>query len=112
MAKQKITRSRAKWEHVGNVGVDSGQIIIGDPCSIGEKSAEFQVTISTGWGDGIYPVSGLRDKDGNLIALYIDLNPFDESCMSAAAVHKVRNGSTMVDVGSEFARGGGVTRIS
>jgi len=69
-----------EWVHLGYIPVDSGQIIIGDPCSIDDYHAtenradtlveartktfknkrkiDISLKLSTGMGDGYYPVIG------------------------------------------------------
>lgn len=69
-----------EWVPLGYIPVDSGQIIIGDPCSIDDyhdketrydglveagtktfknnRKIDINLTLSTGIGDGYYPVIG------------------------------------------------------
>jgi len=79
-------------KELGVVGVDSGQLIITDPCYINtlpvyEKLCDIdgQVYFPRGFegagvkitgfgGDGIFPVFGEYDKDGLLVKVVIDLD--------------------------------------
>ena len=75
-----------EWKRIGFVGVDSGTLMISDPCyTIGTKTPEWNdfcknhllkdgadfgsewnngtgVTAATRWGDGSYPVYALFDN--------------------------------------------------
>tara|TARA_A100001515_G_scaffold141710_1_gene139038 strand:+ start:37 stop:357 length:321 start_codon:yes stop_codon:yes gene_type:complete len=83
---------------IGEVGVDSGSVFIGDPCyvihqdklpeSLGESWSDFcdkyrkdlPVSLPNGlgvwsltrYGDGLYPVYELLDEDGRITGLYVD----------------------------------------
>ena len=75
---------------IGSVAVDTGQIVILDPCraeelddwkptDFGKKQlSEFVVSAPTGMGDGRYPVFAdvllLPDGDESLVGIYIDFN--------------------------------------
>ena len=76
---------KENWKLVGHIGVDSGMCWIGDPCYIGDGLPELDVSnekgpymksfnyeagheglgvcVSTGYGDGFYPVHALLEKD-------------------------------------------------
>jgi len=89
----------AKWETVGQIGVDAGLCWLGDPCYIMGKDAGEQpaktwsefcddlhkrenrgaaqwnykhghaglgVTVTTGFGDGTYPVQVKRTSEGRI----------------------------------------------
>lgn len=78
-----------KWETIGTVGVDAGLIMIGDPCYVAHDShpdhpvhhwSDFcnliekgdhwnigdGVVVTSGYGDGEYPVQIRRAKDGRI----------------------------------------------
>jgi hypothetical protein len=78
-----------KWETVGKMGVDAGLCWIGDPCYCVTPDAEGHpaqtwgefcdiigsddvhefktgVCVSTGYGDGVYPVQIRRDDNGRV----------------------------------------------
>ena len=91
-----------KKEIIGQVGVDSGSILISDPCHINnyfsiqgkdiykiypENERHFQIntkatkntikipiamTLRTGYGDGIYPVTATYNADGVISKVEID----------------------------------------
>lgn len=81
--------SGADWEDVGEVGVDSGLIWIGDPCyqgiSVekgffdGPKPKEYTegVCTPTGYGDGSYRVYVQR-KDGRVMKIMVDFDREEE----------------------------------
>lgn len=80
-----------RWKKIGSVGVDSGRVLIVDPCyakdaakyiALGpEPCDEHQyyfeagppcaVVSSTGVGDGIFPVEVRRDEDGTITELRV-----------------------------------------
>jgi len=82
---------KAELKQLGVVGVDSGQLIITDPCYIDslpnyKKLCDINgqvyfrdghpaagVKIEDFGGDGIFPVFGEYDKDGLLVKVVIDL---------------------------------------
>jgi hypothetical protein len=91
------TESGIQHVHIGNVGVDSGQLVIADPCNVrdlpmsdvvnaslsgGGLVSEFAhipgaglaVASPTAYGDGIYPVFQVIDN-GELVGLFIDFQP-------------------------------------
>lgn len=79
---------------IGTIGVDSGQIMIIDPCYIdgswdessydecctaslsknrfGAVKSLFAICSSTAYGDGEYPVYAEVDKDGMITSVHID----------------------------------------
>ncbi len=85
-------------EHIGSVGVDSGQLMIVDPGYISDKGIkdrvdmdevyaatssdegcgqvlnDLAVTFSTAWGDGGYDVYAVRDEEGRIIKVEIDMS--------------------------------------
>lgn len=82
----------SQWEKIGETGVDSGQLVIIDPCHImGEKEYDtmianrFQgnrcdptqykdgVILNTANGDGTYEVFAKKAKDGSIYELKISL---------------------------------------
>jgi Protein of unknown function (DUF4241) len=116
--------NESEWEFAGVVGVDSGQVMIGDPCylnsewdpepdrvvpdyegvpegnfsysgackaTLGEKKygqlnyrlghAGAGVALSSGWGDGTYPVLIRRNEEGRIAEariVFIDEEDDDE----------------------------------
>ena len=91
---------RAKWETVGEIGVDAGRVIVGDPCyfaapdasnafesldelwgQVGERLVAplafkhgghgMAVVVSSGLGDGVYPVEVRRAKNGRIAELRV-----------------------------------------
>lgn len=76
------------WERVGEIGVDAGIVMVGDPCYVNATdhpiknwpkfcdslvgdttqlnyrhgSAGLGVVVSSGYGDGVYPVYIRREK--------------------------------------------------
>ena len=88
MAKKKAAaKSRKKaekeWEQIGLVTIDTGSLLLIDPCHAGDfckpMSLEYgevvldddkrtAVITSTGWGDGQYLVEGRYQKDTGRLA--------------------------------------------
>ena len=93
-----------EWVEVGAVGVDTGTVMIADPCYAEdmakqvivayearenfadttewgfhgrEKDGVAGVISTTGIGDGCFPVYVKRDAEGNVVALMIDFRPTD-----------------------------------
>jgi hypothetical protein len=84
----------APGEYIGQVGVDSGMLMITDPCYVKEATTDkceeiYKVTenelnsgqilnglgfaLQTGYGDGIYEVTAKRDEKGRIIKVEINL---------------------------------------
>jgi hypothetical protein len=69
---------------IGHVWVDSGHIMLTDPCRVvefDEATGEFpegegQIIEPTYCGDGVYPVIAERDDEGRVIRLIIELTPW------------------------------------
>ena len=81
------------WELAGWAGVDSGLLMVGDPCYVADMSPigsclteldyedgvlKWQphgqcIAVVADPGDGLYPVSVLRDADGRVTAMRVDL---------------------------------------
>jgi hypothetical protein len=81
-------------ERIGTVGVDSGMLLISDPCYIKEgleekleaiyektnnelKAAEanrFDLAFLTGYGDGLYDVYAKRDSEGRIVKIEISFD--------------------------------------
>jgi hypothetical protein len=91
-----------KKKIIGQVGVDSGSLLISDPSYINDhfsiegedifkiypdKDRHKQIstqatkntikipiamTVQTGWGDGVYPVTAHYDKDGRIAKIEIN----------------------------------------
>lgn len=93
---------------VGHVGVDSGQILVGDPCYLDDwdpntndtfetegKEGQYSyhgacattlnknygalgthaaIVMSSGYGDGLYPVYVRTNEDGRVVMAVIDFN--------------------------------------
>lgn len=68
-----MTEKATKEEivHLGEILVDSGQIEIKDPC----HDHTDGILVSTGYGDGIYPVLG-KVVNGRVMEVFIDFDPF------------------------------------
>ena len=98
--------SKAKWKHVGVIGVDAGLCWVGDPCYCVTPDAtehpaktwnEFcemlpseyptikqfnhkrghaglGVCVSTGYGDGTYPVFVKKNEEGRIIAVMVSFD--------------------------------------
>jgi len=83
----------SEWEKVGEVGVDAGLMWLGDPCYIMGDDATYRVhnwdnfcarlnlnkqtnqlkagvCVSTGYGDGVYPVE-VKRRDGRIAEVRI-----------------------------------------
>lgn len=82
-------------EYIGTIGVDSGMLVITDPCYVKEEidpkceevfklidnegnSAQilngFSLALKTGFGDGMYEVTAKRDEEGRIVKVEIDLS--------------------------------------
>jgi hypothetical protein len=115
MTKRKA--SDTTWEQIGTVLVDTGCIMIGDPCRLvdleygemfpegaalhqqieqpahdgqpGDQIIPAAVTLRTGIGDGYYPVMALIE-DGTVTAVRIDFldNPFIKALVQDVAPEK------------------------
>ena len=69
--KDKLDKDEVKngLHEIGQISVDSGQIAISDPCN----SDNPDITVSTNFGDGMFPV--YEDwEDNKRLALYIPLS--------------------------------------
>ena len=94
-----------KKKIIGSVGVDSGSILISDPSYINDafsiegddiypdKERHKQIstqatkntikipiamTLQTGWGDGVYPVTAHYNKDGRIAKVEITFDEYFE----------------------------------
>ncbi|HEX3960426.1 MAG TPA: hypothetical protein VHZ03_27945 [Trebonia sp.] len=85
------------WEKAGRVGIDTGTVLLADPCFEGLSQEALGATeltdgvarctnsygvpiamlVGTGVGDGWFPVSVRRDQDGQVTAVRIDFT-YDE----------------------------------
>ena len=95
----------SKFEKVGYIGVDSGQVMLIDPCYIGKDFAneygdkaglnysgaceaslsktccgnfggrDMAFCTGTTHGDGVYPVYVKRNRNGRVTAMMIDFDP-------------------------------------
>ena len=64
-------------ELLGEVGIDSARLTVGDPCYVGnEEHQKWCVTVQSGYGDGIYPVYGFKNAEGRVVGLYVDMDPY------------------------------------
>jgi len=89
--------NKEKWEEIGIAGVDSGQILIGDPCyyirdaneglsreeylnNLGSNPIQLKykmghdgkgVIVNNFGGDGAYPIYVKRDENGRVTAAMI-----------------------------------------
>lgn len=83
----------ADWEKIGKVWVDSGQIIIADPCYVLSQDdysrmdktnhpLDFkQGIVNSGWGgDGNFPVCVKRNKKGLIMEMKIIFNREPMEC--------------------------------
>ena len=93
---EEIIIGNRKYVKLGVVGVDSGQLIVCDPCYISEDSikdvlsydticstkhqlnyrlghAGLGVVFSSGFGDGIYGVYGLFNKEGRVASVLVEM---------------------------------------
>ena len=95
---------RSEWKQVGEIGVDAGLCWIGDPCYVVAKDSShvFEswdsfcsqlfdsenkngnknhkqwtagVSVSTGYGDGTYPVFIQTNRDGRCVGVRVDFDP-------------------------------------
>lgn len=92
------------FELAGQVWVDSGTLMVGDPCYLDGgfdyiewgQSIDFEKGIYPGpsdfakpgeggtfafgtrWGDGTYPVYVKKDRDGQVTAVLVDTDPDEE----------------------------------
>ena len=64
-------KATSAWDLLGNIGVDTGQIVVGDPAYVEEALADLTVTFVSGYGDGIYPVYGRKNEEGRLVEVRI-----------------------------------------
>jgi hypothetical protein len=70
-----LKNALSKWELLGKVGVETGQIVIHDPVYDGPSkdedgiatTGEFGVALVSGYGDGSYEVWGRRNDDGVIV---------------------------------------------
>lgn len=82
-----------KWETIGHFGVDSGTVMVGDPCYVvpdenwsdwcmeferneHQRVAEMDAgyfAITTPHGDGSYPVKARRNDYGQIVEIRIQL---------------------------------------
>ena len=63
-------------KHIGNVGIDSGEIVLIDPCYVVQDMADEQIKklivySDTGYGDGLYPVYATYNRMGRTTKLEI-----------------------------------------
>ena len=84
------------WEHVGEIGVDAGIVMVGDPCYINDVDHPVKdwskfcssldspatqlkypmghtglgVVVSSGYGDGVYPVY-IRRENGVVVEMKV-----------------------------------------
>lgn len=81
-------------ERIGTVGVDSGMLLISDPCYIKEgledkiediyekvnskggaaEAKRFDLALKTGYGDGLYDVYAKRDSEGRILKIEISFD--------------------------------------
>ena len=65
-----------EWELLGEVCVDSGQLMITDPCYIGDDGNDGTLTFDSGYGDGVYPVFYQKNEHGRIMTVLIDMAMF------------------------------------
>lgn len=90
----------SKWETLGHIGVDSGTIMVVDPCYVVPDDDwmnwyyEYRdkngfdnwfahmdsdgIAVTTPHGDGVYPVEARRNKNGQIVEIRILLGWDDE----------------------------------
>ena len=72
----RTTETNAR-EYLGRIGVDSGRVLIVDPCyerpAGGLAVMNLSVTLESGYGDVCYPVFATRDKDGRLVRVTVEM---------------------------------------
>lgn len=83
-----------KGNLIGHCGVDSGQILLIDPCYVykdeygsggdydqccritlsddGAGQTDLGVVTSSGYGDGVYPVYAKKDANGRIVSVTIE----------------------------------------
>jgi hypothetical protein len=90
--------SKGQWKKVGEIGVDAGLVMVGDPCyvlgddasqrvkswsefcdSLGNdyptvKDMNFGFVVSSGYGDGLYPVYVKKNAEGRVIGLKVEFD--------------------------------------
>jgi hypothetical protein len=85
-------KTKNKIVELGEVWVDSGTLVIGDPCYVlnidkdnpGDiKRTDGVVTFPSGYGDGVYTVCGEINKEGRVISIFVDLDPYGVSKKSS-----------------------------
>jgi hypothetical protein len=78
-----------KVRKIGVIGIDTGRCLIGDPCYIEDMPSKPRkakskrewrqawpcIEVSTGWGDGIYPVYAEIDEDGSVASVTVQFLP-------------------------------------
>jgi hypothetical protein len=71
---------RNNWKVIGQVGIDSAALFLGDPCNLGpnpglpkfpEYRDKFTVTVDTPGGDGVWDVEGRYGKSGELLEIRV-----------------------------------------
>jgi hypothetical protein len=89
-----------KWEIIGAIGVDSGTVMVGDPCYVvpdenwsawcqeykdkggfDSRAVEMDdgyLAVTTPHGDGYYDVEARRNKHGQIVEIRIRLGWDDE----------------------------------
>jgi hypothetical protein len=87
------------WEQIGEVAVDTGRLLLADPCQIEEIISEWYcgkplgfggysirgrpdgrglaMIVGTADGDGFYPVSVARTEDGRIAKVLVDFLPLE-----------------------------------
>lgn len=90
---------KGNWELAGHVSVDSGTLMIVDPCYVDEgfdydawcdsidysrkdgllpEPVKLSFAAGTAWGDGTYPVYVRKDSRGKITAMMVDTDPTDD----------------------------------
>lgn len=97
----KMQAKAETWELAGWAGVDSGRLMLADPCYPEQMPKEFLEGLvdedgTSAWmvngqaiamiigipcGDGLYPVHVMEDKDGQITAVRVDFTR--EACEAA-----------------------------
>lgn len=97
---------KSRWVQVGEIGVDAGLVMIGDPCYISDTIPEDKnpknwdkfcdfvfdnqeagivdiekgtaIVVSSGYGDGSYPVFVKRNEEGRIAEMKVVFISDDE----------------------------------
>lgn len=78
----RVEMATEKWEMAGEVGIDTGRLLLIDPGYVSElpdagpyAAYGMSVPVAAGAGVSSYPVRVLRTKDGAIAAVRVDFLP-------------------------------------